>query len=331
MFKVALVHIDEPLPDVPDWVREQIESQRIHFVNRQCTNGSEVVEIAADADVVWVFGGGKVVTADLLPELKRCRAIIRTGSGTDNIPVDEATERGILAVNTPQATFDPVSDHAIGLLFSILRWIPRQDRAIRQGQWVIDDLVWQKPLNGSTLGLIGFGRIAQAMVRKLSGFELHCMAFDPYVPAQAMADLGVLKTEMDDVLSQADFISLHTPLTKETHHLIGEREFGLMKPTATIINTARGHVVDEEAMARALTEGRIAAAALDVCQTKPLASDSPLRQFENVVLTPHIASENEAIIDQFWSFSVEAVCDMAQGRLPASYVNPSAADRCGFQ
>jgi len=330
MFKVALVHIDEPNPLIPDWVRHQLERQHVDLSFQQCSVSLEVSALAADADVVWVFGGSELITPETLADLKRCRAIIRTGSGTDNIPVDEATERGILVVNTPQATMDPVSDHVIGLMLSVLRWIPRQDRVMRQGGWRSDHLVWNGHLSGSTVGLVGLGHIARRTVQKLSGFDLEFMAYDPHVSASDMTELRVVKSELDDVLRKSDIVSLHTPLTDETYHLIGERELQLMKPKSILINTARGPVVDEQALVRALTEGRIAAAALDVFETKPLTLDSRLRQLENVVLTPHVASESDQVSEDFWRYSVEAVTDMAQGFLPASFVNPQVVDRCGF-
>ena len=330
MFKAALVHIDDPNPRVPDWVRERLEAQGVCFVFQQCACDAELIEVAANADVVWVYGGSRVVTPLSLPDLKCCRAIIRTGSGTDNIPVEEASALGILVVNTPQVTADSVSDHAIALLLSVHRWIPRQDRAMRQGQWRDANLEWNWRLSGSMIGFVGFGRIAQAMVRKLIGFDLHFVACDPHVPAQAMADLRVLKAELNEVLSQADVISLHTPLTKETHHLIADREFRLMKPNAILINTSRGGGVDEQALVKALSEGHIAAAGLDVFENSPPSPDSPLRKLENVVITPHTAAERDRIYEDFWQSSVEAICDMAQGHLPASCVNPHIADGSGF-
>jgi phosphoglycerate dehydrogenase-like enzyme len=145
-----------------------------------------------------------------------------------------------------------------------------------------------------------------------------------------MAELQASPATFEEVLQQADIISLHTPLTEATHHLIGERELRLMKPNVILINTSRGPVVDEQALVEALKEHRIAAAALDVFETEPLPDSSPLRRFDNVVLTPHVAAYTDEFIKDFWHYSVEAVCDMARGFLPESYVNPQAVDRCGF-
>ena len=330
MFKVALVHIDDPDPTLPDWVLPELEARQIEIAVRQCDKTSEMVAVPADADVVWVYGGSKVISAESLVDLKRCRAIIRTGSGTDNIPVDEATEVGILVVNTPEANVEPVSDHVVGLLFSILHWIPQHDRELRRGGWVGDNTVLNIRLLGSTFGLVGLGRIARRVVEKLRPFDVNFVAYDPHLSASDMSKFGVVKADLQDVLKQSDVVSLHTPLIKETHHLIGERELGVMKPSSILINTSRGPVVDEPALIEALTTGRIAAAGLDVFESEPLAADSPLRQLENVVLTPHVASDDVERVYDFWRHSVDAVLEMSQGYLPASYVNPQAVDRCGF-
>ena len=330
MFKVALIHVDEPDPTPPDWVQERMESRQIEFVYRQCESSLQVVEVGRDADVVWIFGGSTLVTPEVLGELTQCRAILRTGSGTDNVPVEEASTLGILVVNTPLATVDPVSDHTIGLLLSVMRWIPLQDRIMRQGDWQRHARIHEWHLSGQTVGVVGFGRIARAMVKKLGGFDLKFVGFDPHVDASVMADYQVVKSELDDVLRQADIVSMHTPLTKDTQHLIGKREFELMKPTSIFINTARGQVVDEQALIRALSDGQIAAAGLDVFEGKTLDVDSPLRQMDNVVLTPHVAGESDQVYDDFWRYSVAAIHDMAEGYLPASTVNPQVIERSGF-
>ena len=330
MFKVALVNIDLPDEAVPDWVRSRLEKQGVSLSYRQCDTSADVIEIGSDADVVWVWGGSQVITAATLPQLKRCRAIVRTGSGTDNIPVQDATSRGILVVNTPQATTDPVSDHVVALILAVHRWIARQDRALRLGRWKCSTRPWPGTLSGSLVGLVGLGRIAQAVVKKLGGFDVQFVAFDPYLSADDMSRMRVRKCELDELLSQADIVSLHTPLTRDTECLIGRREFGRMKPTTIFINCSRGRIVDEEAMVEALEAGRIAGAGLDVFQTEPLVADSPLMKLDNVVLTPHAAADSDQFIDDFWRHSVDAICDLAGGRLPASYVNPEIADTAGF-
>ena len=328
-FKVAMVHMDPE--ELPDWVPETMASHSIEFMFEECETHAQLVSCAGDADVVWIFGGSHIVTAENVADLRRCGALIRTGSGTDNIPIEAATAHGIIVANTPEAFNDGVSDHTIALLLAVVRQIALQDRNVRAGVW---DRTAGFPgwhLQRQTLGLIGFGHIARLVTRKLSGYEMTVLAHDPYVSAELMADHGVQAASMDQVLSGSDFVSLHCPLLDETHSLIGERELRLMKPRSILINTSRGPVVDEAALYRALTEGWIAAAGLDVLVQEPPAADNPLFGLDNVVLTPHIAGYSDESLDNSWRFSVETVLDLAQGRWPRSYVNPGVKPRWQLQ
>lgn len=324
-FKVSLVGIDAPT--VPDWVREQIEREGIEFVARECTTREELEAAAADADVVWLFGGSKILNNGNLQTLKQCGAIIRTGSGTDNLPVDEATKAGMIVANTPDGLNDTVSDHAIGLLFGAIRRIAVQDRLVRQGVW---DRMQAWPnwhLRGQTFGLVGFGHIARMVAKKMSGFEMKFIAFDPYVDQTTMSALNIEKVELDRLLAESDFISLHCPLTRNTRHLVGEDALKKMKSTAVLINTARGPLIDEEALVRALREGWIGAFGADVLETEPPAADHPLLQLDNVVITPHISAYSDVYYDSMWRFSVEAAIDLYHRRWPRSYVNPRVKPR----
>jgi D-3-phosphoglycerate dehydrogenase len=324
-FKTALVGLDGQT--VPDWVPARLAEEQIDLVVRECITDEDLVHYAADADVVWLFGGSRVVTAQNISLLKRCGAILRTGSGTDNVPVEAATQHGILVANTPDATVDAVSDHALGLLFAALRQIAVQDRAIRGGTWD-RTVAWPRwSLRGRTLGLVGFGRIGQLLVRKLSGFEMTTLACDPQVSAEVMAKHGVRAAGLDELLSRSDVVSLHCPLTSATRHLIDERALRKMKPTAVLINTSRGPVIEERALVRALTEGWIMAAGLDVFEQEPLGPDHPLLRLNNVVLTPHIAGYSDEYLEASWRLSVETVVALSQGRRPRAYVNRPESPR----
>jgi len=323
-FKVVLM--DRDLGTVPDWVKSTFAENGIAFDARKCASMGEVAACAADADVVWNWGS-RTITPEGLAALPQCAAIIRTGSGTDNVPVDEATRRGIVVANTPEAHNDAVSDHAIGLLFAVMRGIPRLDRDVRGGVWHHGHASRHWHLHGQTLGLVGFGLIARLVAKKMSGFGMTLLAFDPFVTADVMAGQGVQRARLDEVLSRADFVSVHCPLTEETYHLIGERELRLMKPAAILINTARGPVIDEPALARALTEGWIAAAGVDVLEDEPPKPDNPLLKLDNIVITPHAAGfsdEDEALC---WKLSVESALAFKEGRWPRSYVNHGVTPR----
>ncbi len=320
--KVALVAND--LPPTPEWVKDQLAARGVEFVERACSSPSEVAAIAADADLVWVMGGARVITAEILPSLRRCRVILRTGTGTDNIPVDEAHRRGIIVANTPEATMHHVAEHALGLLLAVVRQIPVQDRLVRQGVWDRHRAWPNWTLTGKTLGLVGFGRIARCLARKVTGFDMVRLAFDPMVDAATMTEHGVEKVSLETLLDRSDFVSIHVPLTEETRHLIGAQQLQLMKPDAILINTARGPIVDERALVHALQEGWIDGAGLDVFEEEPLEIDNPLRTLDNVVLTPHIASYSDEFVEAFWSHSVRTILEVAQQRPPLWCAGPRA-------
>jgi D-3-phosphoglycerate dehydrogenase / 2-oxoglutarate reductase len=312
---------------VPAWVAERMAEAGIDFVVRECQTADDLSSCAADADLVWVWGS-RVVNNETLELLPQCGAIVRTGSGTDNVPVAAATARGIVVAHTPEAHHDAVSNHAIGLLFAVMRNIPQLDKAVRAGAWRRPHPTGGWHLHGKTLGLVGFGRAARLVARKLSGFELAAtLVHDPFVSAEAMREAGVTPATLDEVLAQADFVLLHCPLTEQTYHLIGERELRQMKATAILVNTARGPVVDEPALARALTEGWLAAAGLDVLEQEPPDPGNPLLQLENVVLTPHTAGQSDEDIELAYRLSVDSVLALAQGRWPRAYVNRDVKPR----
>lgn len=324
-FKVALVGLSGQT--VPDWVADTLHRQGIEFVAHECVTRAELARYAGDADIVWMFGACPAMTAENLTALPRCGAIIRSGSGTDNVPVAEATRRNIVVTNTPAAVNEAVSDHAIGLLLTITRQIAVQDRAVRQGQWQLNLPALRWHLHDQTLGLVGFGHIGQRVARKMRGFNIKILAYDPYMSAAQIESQGVHAAELDAVLSQSDFVSLHCPLTPQTHQLIGERELRLMKPEAILINTSRGPVIDESALIKALAEGWIAGAGLDVLDPEPPDFNNPLFQLDNVVITPHIGGFSDESLENAWRQSLEAALDLAQGRWPRSVVNRQVRPR----
>jgi D-3-phosphoglycerate dehydrogenase / 2-oxoglutarate reductase len=324
-FKVALVALDGN--SVPAWVSERFVDEGICFVAHECHGRDELRDVASDADVVWVFGTHQCLSADNLDEIPRCGAIIRTGSGTDNVPVADATRRGIVVANTPDALTHAVSDHAIGLLFAVYRQIPAQDRAVRAGTWDRTVALPNLHLHGRTIGLVGFGRIAQLVARKLGGFDVQVLAHDPYLTPLAMAQRGARAADLDTLLTEADIVSIHCPLTDETHHLLDERRLRLMQSRAILINTARGPIVDEAALVRALSEGWIAGAGLDVLEQEPPAPNHPFYGLSNVVLTPHISGYSDEYLANSWNQSVEAALDLARGRWPRSVVNRQVVPR----
>jgi len=314
---------------MPTHVPEELAAAGIRFVERICQQATDVPEACADADFVWVMGGAKIVTAEALRELPRCRVVLRTGTGTENVPVDEATRLGIYVANTPEATTDAVSDHAIGLMLSVARQIVLQDRLVRQGVWDRSKGWPNCSFRGRTLGLIGYGRIARAVAWKLHGFQLQVVASDPAVSEAVMREGGVEKVSLDDLCRRADYISIHAPLLPVTHHLIGAPQLQLMKPQAILVNTSRGPLIDQAALTQALSERRIGGAGLDVLETEPIPSEDPLLALDNVVLTPHIAGNSDQFLPNFWGHSVQTIKHWAAGNPPIWVVNPQVKPRTG--
>src|ERR1700693_1989467 len=218
-FKVALVAYEA---DVPGFVREALEREGIEFVAQRCRTNEELKQYAADADVVWVFSAKHPLAAENLPILERCGAIIRTGSGTDNVPVEEATRRRIVVTNTPDGVTLGVSYQPLGLILARGRKFLPQDAAVRSGHWAPFEIFPDFQLAGRTVGLVSFGRIARAVARKLAGFEPKIIAFDPFVPSEEMAKAGVQSASFEQVCAESDVVSLHCPLTGSTRHLMGE-------------------------------------------------------------------------------------------------------------
>jgi D-3-phosphoglycerate dehydrogenase / 2-oxoglutarate reductase len=323
-FKVALVAYEA---DPPDFVREALEREGLDFVAARCRTSEELKQHAADADVVWVFSTKHPLSAANLALLERCGGLIRTGSGTDNVPVEEATRRHIVVANTPDAVNLGVSDHTILLMLALGRKLLQNDASVRSGHWAPFEIFPDFQLAGRTVGLISFGRIARAVARKLSGFEPRIMVFDPFVPGEEMVKAGVQPASFEQVCTESDVLSVHCPLTSQTRHLMGEPQFRSMKRSALFINTSRGPVVDEPALIQALTEGWIAGAALDVLEQEPPSKNNPLFRLPNVVLTPHTAGFSASFWRDMWMLAVEAAIDFSRGHWPRSYVNPSVQPR----
>ena len=328
-FKVSLVGLDSQI--VPDSVISGFAERNIDLVVHECENRQDLAEWAGDADVVWVFGSSRCLHGQMSPEelsiLPNCGAIIRTGSGTDNVPVKAATKLGIVVANTPDGLNDAVSDHAIGLLFAVIRQIALQDRNVRNRIWDRSRGFPNWHLTGQTLGLVGFGRIARTVVEKMAGFKMTNLAYDPLVPPQVFAQHSVQSVSLDELFQRSDFVSIHCPLTAQTRHLIGRAQFDRMKPEAILINTSRGPVVDESALIAALASKQICGAGLDVLEKEPPDWDNPLFQFDNVVITPHLAGYSDQYLPNSWRLSMETAIDLSQGKWPRSCVNPEVRAR----
>lgn len=237
------------------------------------------------------------VDAELMDAAPGLKVISNYAVGYDNIDIAEATKRGLPVGNTPGVLTDTTADFAFAMIMATGRRITEGADYVRAGRWQTwgPRLLLGQDIHGATVGIIGFGRIGQAVARRAQGFDMRVLAYDPYQDRSVATALGVdLVDDMDEVLRQADFVTIHTLLTDETYHLIGERELRLMKPTAILVNTSRGPCVDSDALYRALRDGEIAYAGLDVTEPEPINVDDPLLELDNCVIVPHIASASVA-------------------------------------
>jgi len=261
------------------------------FAGVDVITGMEPAELSkriAGYDAVVVRSATRV-TKEVIDAGKQLKVIARAGAGVDNIDVEAAEAKGIKVISSPEATTVAVAELTLGLMLSLARQIPHADASMKQGKWEKAGLLGSE-LRGKTLGIIGTGRIGRAVGYKAKAFLMGLLAHD-IAPSEEFAErTGCKYVDLNTLLRESDFVTLHVVLTPKTRHMIGERELKLMKPTAFLINASRGEVVDEGALIEALKEGRIAGAALDVYEREPLPADSPLLKLKNVILLPHIGA-----------------------------------------
>ncbi len=264
------------------------------------------------------------VDQEVIAAGKRLRVISNCAVGHDNIDVPAATARGILVCNTPGVLTETTADLAWALLMTAARRLGEAERYLRAGRWRSwsPQLMLGQDVCGATLGIVGFGRIGQALARRAKGFNMRLPYTDTDRKLEAEQALGAEFVDLPTLLRLSDFVSIHTPLTKATTHLIGAAELDLMKPTAVLVNTSRGPVVDEQALAQALRERRIFAAGLDVFESEPLPPTSPLLALDNVVLLPHIGSASIATRGRMAKIAVDNLLAALRGERPSYLVNP---------
>ena len=263
-----------------------------------------------------------VIDAGVFEVCPECKVVARYGVGVDNVDLEEATARGVVVANTPGFCDEDVAAHAAALLLSLARRVVSHDRRIRGGEWDISPLEPIHRLRGRTVGLLGLGAIGRRLARMLRGFEVKLVAYDPYVEESVARELGAEPVGLEELFRRSDFLSIHAPLTEETHHAVCERTLALMKEGAFLVNTSRGGLVEEGALIGALESGRLAGAALDVFEKEPLPKESPLRGLSNVILSDHAAWYSEESTAELQRRAAEAARDVLLGKRPESVVNP---------
>ncbi|VVB68395.1 Glyoxylate reductase [Candidatus Norongarragalina meridionalis] len=287
---------------------------------------AEIVKRIADADAM-VSLLTDPIDAEVIAAGKKLGIIAQYAVGYNNIDLQAAAQRGIIVTNTPEALTQTTSDLVFALLMAIARRIPEADRYVRNGKWKVawaPELMLGQDVHGKTLGIVGFGRIGVQLAYRSAGFGMKVLYCDNQKNEQAEKEVNAKKVELDELLRESDFISLNVPLSEHTRGMISEKQLAMMKPTAYLINTSRGPVVDEKALAEALKMKKIAGAALDVFDKEPLPSDSPFLKLDNVVLVPHIGSATRETRERMGAMVADNLIAFFAGRNPP---NPVAAKK----
>ena len=300
--------------------------------------GAEIVEIAvkteeefakAACDADAIYAKGRPITKTIIDALERCKVITLGSVGSDSVDVRAATARGIPVTNVPDTFIEEVADHAMMLMLATYRRLTLMDRWVREGRWREGRpyLHTFPRLMGQTLGFIAFGHVPRAVATRARAFGLRLLAYDPYVEELVMTQYGVEPVGLTELLQRSDIVSMHAPSTPDAHHLLREEHFRLMKREALFINTGRGPTVDEPALIKALQEGWIAGAGLDVLETEPVEATNPLLKMENVTLTPHVASASARFDPERRRRVGTEIALVLSGRWPRSCVNPSVLEK----
>jgi len=292
---------------------DQVEVRWVDGPDRE-----KLLAAVPEADALLVRSA-TTVDAEVLAAAPKLKIVARAGVGLDNVDVDAATERGVLVVNAPTSNIHSAAEHALALLLSAARQIPAADATLREHTWKRSSFSGAE-IFGKTVGVVGLGRIGQLVAQRIAAFETHVVAYDPYVSAARAAQLGIELLSLDDLLVRADFISVHLPKTKETAGLIGKEALAKTKPGVIIVNAARGGLVDEAALAEAISSGHVRAAGLDVYSTEP-CTDSPLFELPQVVVTPHLGASTEEAQDRAGTDVAESVRLALAGEFVPDAVN----------
>jgi D-3-phosphoglycerate dehydrogenase / 2-oxoglutarate reductase len=311
--------------------REALDPIGAEIVEVAATTEEEFIAAAKDADAL--IARNRRITAAIIKGLTKCKVIGLGSVGADTVDVDAATEAGIVVTNVPDVFIDEVADHTMAMFLAAHRRLRLMHQLTVDGRWregrpYFNDI---PRLYGQTMGLISFGNVAKALARRCHAFGLHVLSYDPYVAELEMTSVGVEPvTSLLELCRRADFLSMHAPLNAETHHMMSLTQFQAMKRTALFINNGRGPTVDEPALIKALQEGWIAGAALDVFEQEPVDTGNPLLKMDNVIVTPHIASATARMAPETRRRLGREIATVLQGKWPRSAVNPGVLPRTGL-
>ena len=293
---------------------------------------AEFAQGAKDADAI-ITSWGITIDQQIIEQLEKC-VVIGVGSvGVDMVDIAAATRAGIVVTNVPDVFIEEVADHAMMLLLGVVRQTKQMEAMVHEGQWYKGrPLLNHTPrMMGRTLGLLGFGNVSRCMVKRAAGFGLRTIAFDPYVSELTIGEAGVEPVGFAELLQRSDYLSIHAPLNEETHHLINADALAQMQPSAIVVNTARGPIINEADLLAALQAGQLAGAGLDVLEQEPPEPDNPLLAMRNVIVTPHVASATDRMRPETRRRTGREVALVLRGRWPMSCVNPTVLPRAPLE
>ncbi|MCJ7699704.1 D-glycerate dehydrogenase [Candidatus Bathyarchaeota archaeon] len=282
-----------------------------------------IIEKAKNVDALATLLSDKI-DAEVFNAAPRLKIVSQLAVGYDNIDITEATKRGIYVTNTPEVLTDTTADFAWALLMALARRVVEADKYVRTGQWKVGwhpDMMTGRDIYNATIGVVGAGRIGYAVAKRATGFSMKILFYDVVPRPEIEKDFGAKKVDLDTLLKESDFVSIHVPLMKETQHLINEQKLKLMKKTAYLINNSRGPVVDEKALYKALKEGWIAGAGLDVFEQEPTPADNPLLKLDNVAVAPHISSASIETRAKMGEMVAENLVAFFEGKKPPNLLN----------
>ncbi|MGB9675968.1 MAG: glyoxylate reductase [Candidatus Bathyarchaeales archaeon] len=283
-----------------------------------------IIEKVRNVDALVSLLSDKI-DAEVFDAAPKLKIVSQMAVGFDNIDIQEATKRGIYVTNTPEVLTDTTADFAWALLMAVARRVVEADKYVRTGQWKVGwhpSMFLGRDVHGATMGIVGAGRIGYAVAKRAKGFNMKILYYDVIPRPEMEKELGAKRVDLDTLLRESDFVSIHVPLMKETYHLINAEKLKLMKKTAYLINNARGPIVDEKALYEALKEGRIAGAGLDVFEQEPTPVDNPLLKLDNVVVAPHISSASYETRSRMAEMVAENLVAFFEGKTPPNLVNP---------
>jgi D-3-phosphoglycerate dehydrogenase len=318
-YKVVVVNLGYASYEIERQILAPIGAEVILAAD-DCRTADDILTVAKDADAILVREAP--ITGRVLKSLNRCKVIVRYGVGVDNIDLETASQKRIYVANIPGYGTEEVSDHAVALLLACIRRLLPRDQRLRQGIFETDIVDEIYRTAGKTLGLIGYGKIGQAFHRKWKGFRPQkVLIFDPFATPEMIREWDGQEADLETLLAASDYISLHAPLTAETTHMIDESALRKMKSSAILINTSRGEIIDEDALVRALKEGWILAAALDVFENEPLEPDHPLLELPNVVLSGHVGWYSKDSVKELQTRGAQEIYRVLSGARPRCWVN----------